>query len=144
MKTIFLDLDGVLNIREGEQATFRHSMHHFDASLISLFENYLESQRHLKIIISSSWRDDMEDMKHELSSVGFKSLHLISGHTEINQKKRGEQIRDYINQYDISNFIIIDDEIEEIEPFFKKNEYIHINPRTGITQKDIEKLIFLL
>jgi len=143
MNVIFLDCDGVLNITTGKDSTYKKQYNHFDFKLIENLNNLLNSLEHLKIIITSSWRDDLNDLINELEKSGFKYRKRIVGKTK-NLNNRGLEIKSFLDENKVKKYAIIDDEINEIKEYFKENIF-KINPETGIIKKDIENIekIFL-
>ena len=137
---IFLDLDGVLNIIDGKNPTYKLYIYHFEPFLVKRFNELLETIPNLQIVISSSWREDMDDLKSILISSGFKFIDRIIDSTPLNNDKRGKQIKDFIQIHNINKFLIIDDNIEEIKIFFNESYYIKVNSLTGLSANDIKKI----
>jgi len=133
-KIIFLDIDGVLNTRED----LKNNVLINDKLVEKLKEAIKETEA--KIVISSSWG---EKVICELVSRGISPDDII-GVTPRNKRFRGEQIKDWLDEHDYKNYIVIDD-----EPFDICGEYcdaipihkvIKINPETGLTDEDVEMI----
>ena len=142
--TIFLDIDGVINIITPIYST------QFDTNNISephliIFLNYICERVNPNIVLTTSRRDNPEKLIEQLEKEGFLFCDNIIGETEINYKKRGEQILDYINENNIENYVVIDDEISGINgidgKFIPIENVIHTNPMTGLTYQNVEKII---
>jgi len=138
MNIIFLDCDGVLNKVKGNDITCKKQLNHFDKKLIENLNNLLSYLKNVKIIITSSWRDDLNDLINELEKSEFKFKNRIIGITK-NLGNRGLEIKTFLKENKIKKYAIIDDEINEIKEYFKENIF-KINPETGITKEDIKKI----
>ena len=152
MKIIFLDVDGVLNIMSPSYTTsyFRPdgSVKYMDEHLVYRL-NYLIEKTDTNIVISSSWRLDMEDLKEQLELSGFKYWDKVIGATDYNEKHRGEQIIDYLSDYNnISNYVVLEDEIEDVHGdkcmIVPIENVVEVDFRNGLTHQDVEKAIKIL
>jgi len=117
-KYIFLDIDGVLNSE--------HTWDQQSASTIS--DQYLENLRKIveetdaKLVLSSSWRvyfgENINDPRNSLAinlvkSLAKHNLKLYSSTPFIKgefSNERGLEIKTYIDQHKITDYVIIDDE----------------------------------
>lgn len=120
-KYIFLDIDGVLNSEHTLDQTSEH-----DASIIC--DQYLENLRNIvektdaKLILSSSWRvyfgSTIDDTKHSYAVQLVQALakHNLKLHDTtpfvkgLFSNERGLEIKKYIDQHKINNYVVIDDE----------------------------------
>lgn len=147
-KIIFLDLDGVLNIMEGPLSTFKNKLDHFEIHLIERFNKFLKENKDINIIISSSWRSDMDDLFYMLNKSGFKFNNRILGHTPLDSENlqfRGEQINYWLTNNNFKGkYICIDDSIDQICEFGKiqidKNFCLKIDPSLGLSNENIDFL----
>lgn len=122
-KYIFLDVDGVLN---SEHTLDQQSASPSNASIIC--DQYLENLRNIvektdaKLVLSSSWRvyfgSTIDYPKHsygvqlvqELSKHNLK-LHAATPFVKGKfSNERGLEIKTYIDQHNITNYVVIDDE----------------------------------
>ena len=120
-KYIFLDIDGVLN---SEHTLEDRSTS--DASIIC--DQYLENLRYIvektdaKLVLSSSWRvyfeSTIDDSKHNYA---IKLVHALDKHNlKLHNatpfikgqfsNERGLEIKTYIDQHKITDYVVIDDE----------------------------------
>mgnify|MGYP000868397776 FL=1 len=118
---IFLDIDGVLNSEHTLDQTSEH-----DASIIC--DQYIKNLRNIvektdaKLVLSSSWRvyfeSTIDNPKH---SYGVQLVQALAKHNlKIHNttpfvkgpfsSERGLEIKTYIDQHNITNYVIIDDE----------------------------------
>jgi hypothetical protein len=164
MNIIFLDIDGVMNMYGSSSRTFMKPYgHHIEPHLVCRLNYICENVKDLKIVISSSWRSDMEDLQKQLEEQGFKYWNLVIGKTckpllntdkqpHYNLKKdylymhRGEQIAEWLwtNQFK-GNFLVIDDEINDICgsacSSIDKDCVYEIDLNEGMLHKDTEAII---
>jgi len=148
LKIIFLDIDGVLNIYSGINNTYIKYGSHFGKEHINLLNDLFNKNSDIYIVISSSWRDDMEDLIYLLNEANFKYTNRIIGNTALNNKFRGEQIQDYINEHNIKLFCILDDDMTFLSDKYSgcipNSKCVEVNSKLGITSSDIQKVISIL
>ena len=121
-KTVFLDIDGVLNTKESWKKPFQ-----LNDDCISRFCNTLLNQKApINIILTSSWKNgyssipeneslQLKELRAKLSSFGLN----ISGRTKSLQN-RMQEIDEYISNHDISCYSIIDDDENEYSKEYLK------------------------
>lgn len=160
-KYIFLDIDGVLN-----------SEHTWDDEITeSICDQYLENLRHIvektnaKIILSSSWRiyfgQNINDPRN------IFAIHLINSFDKHNLKlhdmtpfikgnfsnERGLEIKTYINQNNITDYVVIDDEeFSDFKKHLEMSRFIQTNfgdetttiENEGLNEKIAKKAIEIL
>ena len=133
MNLIFLDIDGVMNMYGSTSRTFMKPYgQHIEPHLVQRLNYICENVKDLNIVISSSWRNDMEDLKLQLEEQGFKYWNLVIDKTckaKLNTLKeppydlktdylcmhRGEQIAEWLHRKQFKGtFLVIDDEINDI------------------------------
>ena len=159
MKIIFLDIDGVL-VSEEYQCTHIGCL--IEPAKCELL-NQLEDLK-VKVVISSSWGDD--DGRTEKSLRGCGLTLPIIGYTDHYHMEwicRGNEIEKWISEtfggmgtkyyqdYDgipyhrkrrlesvDYEYAIIDDDQDML--YGQKDNFVHINRITGITQEDIDKI----
>ena len=164
MNLIFLDIDGVMNMYGSSSRTFMKPYgQHIEPHLVNRLNYICENVKDLKIVISSSWRNNMEDLKLQLEEQGFKYWNLVIDKTckpklntskepPYNAKKdylymhRGEQIEEWLKRKRFKGkFLVIDDEIDDICGDTCSNidkEYaMQIDGNEGMLHKDAIKII---
>ena len=134
--TIFLDIDGVLNQLQGK--------YYLDNKCIENLGKLCKKLR-ATVVLTSSWRfgysrlgkstPQIEKLKQMFSEHQIK----ISGRTA-DFRNRASEIKHYIQDNNITNYIILDDDITEFKGEKLDNTYI-INCKTGLTEKDIKKIL---
>lgn len=148
MKVLFLDIDGVLNTIDGGKSSYLRHGNHMEDYLIKSFNELLENNLDLNIVISSSWRDDMEDLKFQLEKNGFKFWDRVIGRTVLDYEFRGLQILDFINDNSINEFAVVDDNMIEICGDFCKvipsHFCIETDPKVGLNEDKILELKYIL
>jgi len=165
MNALFLDIDGVLNnyhLKEpftfpngytqqpvkGTQNKWNGLMG-MDYDKVSLLNEILESNE-WKVIISSSWYYS-DSTVNALKHFGFKYSDRIIGGTNRKSYGRGKQILDAVEDFKVTDFIILDDELFDItgnSEFVSNNmreifrdRVFKTNPYIGLTEKTVEKVL---
>lgn len=137
MKYIFLDFDGVLHGKEYKKELFQHS---------PIFCEYIRPYKdNIRIIISSSWREDytLDILTHHLDIdlqpliIGITPSHIEG----MNYCGRFNEIKEYCTVHSISDrdWIALDD-MARLFPIDCPN-LILINPIVGLTPKNLSQLI---
>lgn len=113
MALLFLDLDGVINGSSFDYEPIeKHIEHETYVPELVRNINYIVDRFNMDVVITSSWRvaRTFDELKSVLDGIGLKAN--IVGVTEHNNKRRCEQILDYLNDNEIyhDNYIVIDDE----------------------------------
>lgn len=157
MKIIFLDIDGVLNMYGASSRTFMKPYgQHIEPHLVNRLNYICENVKGLKIVISSSWRNDMQDLKKQLEEQGFKYWNKVVGKTPqayndgtgLRREFRGEQIKYWLldkNLWLNAKYLVIDDEIVDIHGDYCKDipieKVYEIDWNEGILHKDAINII---
>lgn len=141
-KVLFLDMDGVLNIEAGENPTFKTTSQHFEWDLVSKLNNLLDVELLYEIIISSSWRDDMDDLQRQLEKVGFRHWDRVIGRTAFADISRGQLIMDVVVARKIVDYVVLDDYIDNIICCDIIDEFrvIKTDSYTGISDENIKDI----
>lgn len=138
MKVIFLDFDGVLNSHSGYAKRDYEKI--FIKYAYSIFEEHIEALNWLmkdledvKIIISSTWRKflSLDEIKELMIEKGFKYPETIYSTTPF-VGSRTEDIRTYLNENNVEDYVIIDD--KKLLSFYDK--FCLIDSRYGFTHYD--------
>ena len=139
-KIAFLDIDGVLNIAAGPNATYKTTLDHFDSTLIKNMNSLFSKFEDIDIILSSDWRKDLPDTKNLLEEANFLHVHKIIDITPIDKSLsfRGEEIAYWLSKNNFEGkFLCIDDNIEPIEMFIDPKYCLSVDSEIGF---DLEKL----
>ena len=149
MNIIFLDIDGVMNMYGASSRTFMKDYgQHIEPHLVNRLNYICENVKDLQIVISSSWRYDMEDLEKQLKEQGFKYWHLVVDKTcksllntdrkpPYNLKEdylysfRGEQIKEWLGRNEVTKYLVIDDETSDI-----CGEKCNVIPEENVYQTD--------
>lgn len=140
MKTLFLDIDGVLNGHELKANNYCG----IEAPLVSNFNDIMLDVPDLQIVISSAWRymiicGDMtvRGFEHMLLTHGVMCYGRIKGITVSDEiiPNRRDQIYDYAKRHGIVDFVAVDD-LQLNMP-----ELVKTNPRFGLSKDDSQEII---
>ena len=155
MKLIFLDVDGVLNNTQNIKKYrffFRGKRRLLvDVKPFYCFKKLLKeiekNKMDVRIVISSSWRvgsipaDWKKLFKHY-----FDNPEIVKGRTPYLYKDRGIEILELLKIAKekgdmIDDYIVLDDDIEDIINHIPNNKVIKINRRYGLTSSDTEQIL---
>ena len=131
---VFLDIDGVLYdwnyIKSLGPEHWGGVIVDFDPKSIEAL-NYLIAQLKkeydVELVISSTWRSNMERTIQILINHGLKTEDLFISRTRnsTNPRYRGREIMDYLeNKRDKENYVIIDDETFDFKEYFHDTRII--------------------
>lgn len=165
-KVIFLDIDGVLNSHEWYEL-YHNSRYDkclnsdgtmlydrdIDYRSVLLLNEIYKKVPNVGIVITSTWRFDMEDTVSRLKNQGL--LIPVIGSTEKNNSAgiygtcpRGLQIKKWIDDTiyatndPLMNYVIFDDDTDML--YDQRDNFIHTNYEIGLTKDDVEKAISIL
>ncbi len=145
---LFLDIDGVLNVYAGtaKDLTYFRLGQHMEPSLVERFNEFLNENVHVNIVISSSWRDDMDDLQRQLEKAGFAHWKRVVGKTSYCTGERGGQIGEYISLHNVENYAIVDDYTDNILTNHRLDtkRVVLANAYTGISVANVEQLTSIL
>lgn len=127
---IFLDIDGVMNMYGRPCCTMQLTReNHIDSNCCERLNYVCEVLTELKIVISSTWRNNMDNLHTQMEESGFKYWSRVIGKTptcyrehedytvqaELILQYRGEQILDWLteNKY-TGKYLVVDDEVVDI------------------------------
>lgn len=162
MKVVFLDMDGVVNNTIGDDFVTLPMLNNdgkvcyltlFSGANINPFCQLLSwlQEEDIKIVISSTWRLTMTpELFNEYFKKYFRNYRkdLVVGLTTVSihpkYMHRGTEIKDYLdNHKDINEYIVIDDDIEDIVDTLPQYRVVKINSKTGLTDRDISKIKYM-
>lgn len=143
MKYVFLDVDGVLNNfkyiekcykKNGNKGFFCHNVP-FDPKCLKRIAKVVRKYK-AKIVLTSTWRLDdtsLSILNARLAEYGVQVSYI----TEYISSNRGFEIESWLNKQNFSkyldDFIIIDDEISDIAPYFDSDKIIKTDFNVGFT-----------
>ncbi len=134
MKLIFLDIDGVMTSDTGKLNKVTH--YPFSISCVSVLNEILKTND-VKIILTSSWRTVFNAETQDLIFKENGVIQTPAGQTKnIGYNHRNLEIKDYLQKRNVESFVILDDML--IEGF--DENFVHINPKYGLTETYIEKI----
>jgi histidinol phosphatase-like enzyme len=129
---IFTDIDGVLN---------PHWKTKWSKNAISIY-NKMCKDFNLKPVITSTWR--MSHTKEQLQKIfidqgieveiyDYTQLPVMTSSGLYLAKERGREIKEWLDENKIDNYVVIDDKTSDIEPFV--NNVIKCNSWIGLTEE---------
>jgi len=147
--TIFLDIDGVLRTHKSDLEWSQQlcipipsNVHdrRFDKKIVSNI-NEIVGYTRAKIVVTSTWRvkHSLEELKRIFRDNGISAE--IIGKTDIGLT-RGEEIEQYISDNEIENYVVIDDQVNDILKSIPKERVIKVDPTIGF--EDVDKAIDIL
>lgn len=160
MKIIFLDLDWVLkkipNIKEirksrSEKGWFDF-LYELDKDLVNNLK-YLIYKTNSKIVISSSWRHNMERVYKSFTDLWFDLDFIIWKTPSDLNYWRWHEVLTYVMdniknscmfEDIIENFVMIDDDDFDSKCVKRLWRFVHTNPREWLTMKKVEEAILIL
>ena len=149
MRIIFLDCDGVINILSPSYNTAYYrpdgSVVWFESSLIQRL-NWLIEKTDANVVISSSWRLDMADLKVQMEVNGFKYWDKVVGETPY-FGFRGDEIQEWLDNYQdldpIETYVVLEDEIADVcgdKCMTISEEFVvEVDMKNGLTHQDVLK-----
>ena len=143
---LFLDIDGVLNsekyfIERGKsKETFLEK--DLDKEKIKML-NYIIQQTNCIIVLSSNWRIfGLEKVNEALTAKGLE--YTIQYRTTTEDMDRGIQIKKFIDEHDIKNYVILDDDSFDIVKHVVPERFIKTTWKLGLDQNHVNKVIKIL
>lgn len=150
---IFLDVDGVLNneeyIEECWEKNGHYAMHMnhvpFDPKCLNnlmLLVQHLRLNYEVKIILSSTWR--LHEVDYEIVDARIAEYGMtITDKTPVIHMDRGLEIQQYLQEHECKDYLVIDDEVRDIENVVDTSKIIHTNFKDGLTEKLVYQFIDL-
>ncbi len=147
-KYLFLDIDGVLNSFDDYAIDGKEFLENIENITFILSKrqmgllNNIIDKYHPKIILSSYWRNrySLSTLQNKFETAGFKGKILaITPSFGGEHEDRWQQIKHYIEDNDVSNYIILDD-----SPLDRKNtkfpNWIKTDSYHGLDHKHLREI----
>ena len=150
MKTIFLDIDGVLN-HIGTHTRCPSGAWGIDEKKVLLLKEIVDATG-AKLVVTSTWKLDFEnggkDWKYLLNKIRYRGKMDIYDVTKENGgelARRGDGITNWLNSHDVESFIILDDEMFPDYKYYNLEPYIiKTDIRYGLTKDHVDLAIKML
>lgn len=151
IKTIFLDVDGVINSDQyfAKRAP-NDKDNDIDMSKVKMLANIVSATGAV-IVLSSSWKvffNKKNSLNDYLNNCLNKyDMTIIDRTPNINMSERGREIREWVNTHeDIESWIVLDDEIFfDYKEFGIMDHLVKTNfYQEGLTQKHVDLAINIL
>ena len=121
MTIIFLDIDGVLRTHKSDlensiilnqEIPIRVYDRRFDSKSVNNI-NYIVHYTRAKIVVSSTWRINfsVQELKEIFRERGITAE--VIDKTDIGLT-RGEEIREWLDRNEVTNYVVIDDQVKDI------------------------------
>lgn len=150
MKVIFLDIDGVINVKYYGHDNYGSYFNHLQVNNL----RYIIENTGAKIVISSSWKfsglNVMKSMWEDRKLPGeviditpFEADLINTGKFQFyDEVSRGDEIQWWIDTYKPENYVIIDD----VEDFLEGqlNNFVKTKENVGLTKQLAEEAIKIL
>ena len=144
MTIIFLDIDGVLRTHKSdlEHATILNKEiptrvfdRRFDSKSVNNI-NYIVHYTGAKIVVSSTWRNNfsVQELKEIFRERGITAE--VIDKTDIGLT-RGEEIREWLDRNEVTNYVVIDDQVKDIINWVDKDRVIEVNCQEGFTSDEL-------
>lgn len=131
MKTIFLDIDGVLVLDEAGEPHPEHA-HPFDKKCVAALNDILNETNAI-IVLSSTWKK-VWDLKR-LDFI-FKFNGVVKSPLDITADlgNREREITDYVQRKNVTDFVILDD----MELVIFPKQFVKCNMSEGLKQDGVK------
>lgn len=144
MTIIFLDIDGVLRTHKSDlensiilnqEIPIRVYDRRFDSKSVNNI-NYIVHYTGAKIVVSSTWRNNfsIQELKEIFRDRGITAE--VIDKTDIGLT-RGEEIREWLDRNEITNYVVIDDQVKDIINWVDKDRVIEVNCQEGFTSDEL-------
>jgi hypothetical protein len=146
---IFLDIDGVLaghdyikKLTDSGQRAKGGLIKELDPECIdalNFFIFYLSKKYEVDLVISSTWRSDLEDTIEILKFHGLKYDKEIT-RTGVIDFIRGLEVLDYLkNKKNNNNYVVIDDDSFDIAPYIPHSKIIKTSLHKPLSIKHVKQ-----
>ena len=144
MTIIFLDIDGVLRTHKSDlensiilnqEIPIRVYDRRFDSKSVNNI-NYIVHYTGAKIVVSSTWRNNfsVQELKEIFRERGITAE--VIDKTDIGLTRGGE-IREWLDRNEVTNYVVIDDQVKDIINWVDKDRVIEVNCQEGFTSNEL-------
>lgn len=141
MYYIFVDCDGVIN----KEASWKTSPFFVDENCIQALAE-LVHKLHTKIVLTSTWRAGFDpygtnhspQIQHLIDIFHIYDIEIDDITPVTGGKTRSEEIAFYVKRHAIEDYVILDD---DASLFSNDNRLYLVNPKIGLTEKDVKKIL---
>ena len=151
MKTIFLDIDGVLRTDASDRYLSEVTGQPIPKSVFDrLFSNRSISILNeiiyitdAKVVITSTWRvqHTLEELIEKFKIRGFRG-HIIDKTNIIGN--RGEEIQEWLDTNSVNKYVVIDDSVKDILLHINPKRVIKIESNVGLNESHFDSITDLL
>ncbi len=149
MSLLIIDCDGIINILSESYNTCMiqpdGNTIWFESHLIKRLD-WLIDQTKSEVVISSSWRLDMEDLKIQMEKNGFKNWDKVIGCTPYTKdlRYRGDEIQAWLDENNYTGkYVVLEDEIIDVCGDYcdtiPREFVVEVDMKTGLQHQDLEK-----
>ena len=132
---VFLDIDGVMydwdyiteeiNAGRVKRGGIVKKLKPESVNALNYLVSNLEKRYNTQIVISSTWRNNLERAAEILKANGFECKNEITGTPiSLSPEKRGEEILEFLKEKQNYDFVIIDDEMFDFKKHFSEDKII--------------------
>lgn len=149
MVVLFLDLDGVLTFFGDMNTPYLSQRTHsqkemYEPHLVGRLSYICDQVPDLKIVISASDRYNMDMVKSKLVKCGFNHIDRIIGSTPY-LHWRGDEIMAWLSGKDVSRYIVLDDDAEDIVGkhcnVINPKYFLRIDNTEGLSANNVHDII---
>jgi hypothetical protein len=148
MNIIFLDVDGVLNSEEFEvyhpEFCFGLDIYQRELDTLALIRlQKLVQSTNSVVVISSSWKHS-KGLPVLIAALNSYNIGVVGITGHVDSRIRGIEIKNWIddNINLVDSYLILDDDEDML--YMQKDNFIHIDNKYGLTDKDVAKGISIL
>lgn len=158
-KVIFLDFDGVINnIGSREFITLPLVTAsgkvwygtYWASQCIAPFLKLMKwcNDNNISLVISSTWRiGQTTEVFNSYFDTYFRrenKVPRVVGLTDRDPNNdRGKEILDFVEKHNIKNYMVIDDDIDDIVELIADERVVKVNVNTGLVDKDVDKIQYM-
>lgn len=106
-----------------------------------------------KIVVTSNWRlkltiEELETKFKERGVIGEvigrTTANFIRKNVPLVLGNRGLEIREWLDRHYCTDYVVIDDQINDIIEYIPKAKVVKVNPQLGLSNENVDKAINIL